>query len=52
MTGSVSAKTNYVVVGENPGSKLQDAEKLGIKILDEHGLLNILSSAGQLALGI
>ncbi|MDP1679912.1 MAG: BRCT domain-containing protein [Candidatus Nitrotoga sp.] len=46
VTGSVSAKTNYVIVGENPGSKLQDAKKLGIKILDENGLLKMLASTG------
>jgi DNA ligase (NAD+) len=43
VTGSVSAKTNYVVVGENPGSKLQDAQRLGILLLDEKGLLQKLT---------
>ncbi|MFA6588030.1 MAG: NAD-dependent DNA ligase LigA [Patescibacteria group bacterium] len=32
---SVSAKTDYVVVGENPGSKAKKANKLGVKIIDE-----------------
>ena len=39
VTGSVSSKTNYLVVGENPGSKLAKAEKLGISILTEAELL-------------
>ena len=34
-TSSVSKKTDYVVVGENPGSKYQKALTLGIKILNE-----------------
>lgn len=32
---SVSKKTDYVVVGENPGSKYDKAKKLGVKIIDE-----------------
>jgi DNA ligase (NAD+) len=36
--GSVSKKTSYVVVGENPGSKFGKAKSLGIRILDEAGL--------------
>lgn len=52
VTGSVSAKTNYVVAGENPGSKLQDAIKLGIAVVDEKELLRMLARTGQLTLGI
>src|SRR5579872_528700 len=37
VVGSVSAKTDYVVVGDAPGSKLAKAEKLGITLLDEDG---------------
>ena len=35
VTGSVSKKTDYVVVGESPGSKVEKAKKLGIKTLNE-----------------
>lgn len=35
VSSAVSSKTDYVLVGENPGSKLEKAEKLGIKILSE-----------------
>ncbi|MBW2254760.1 MAG: NAD-dependent DNA ligase LigA [Deltaproteobacteria bacterium] len=42
VTGSVSKKTDYVVVGENPGSKHTRAEELGIPILDEDGLKQLL----------
>ncbi|RKL64377.1 NAD-dependent DNA ligase LigA [Thermoanaerobacteraceae bacterium SP2] len=35
VTGSVSKKTDYVVVGEDPGSKYDKAVKLGVKILNE-----------------
>ena len=41
VTSSVTAKTSYLVVGENPGSKLAKAEKLGVEVVDE-GRLEIL----------
>jgi DNA ligase (NAD+) len=42
VTGSVSKKTSYVVVGESPGSKLAKAEQLGVPTLDEPGLRHLL----------
>lgn len=39
---SVSKTTDYVVVGENPGSKAEKAEELNIKILNEQELINLL----------
>ncbi len=44
VVNSVSKKTDYVVAGDNPGSKLAKAEKLGTEILDEAGLLGLLES--------
>ena len=41
-SGSVSAKTDYVVVGVNPGSKLEDANRLGVKTLSEKQFLDML----------
>ena len=43
VTGSVSKKTSYVVVGDSPGSKAAKAEQLGVEILDEAGLMKLLS---------
>jgi DNA ligase (NAD+) len=42
VTGSVSKKTDYVVAGESPGSKLEKAERLGVPVLDEAGLRGLL----------
>jgi DNA ligase (NAD+) len=42
VTSSVSKKTDYVVAGESPGSKLQRAESLGTTILDEKGFAELL----------
>ena len=44
VAGSVSKKTNYVVAGEESGSKLEKAQELGIAVLDEAALLKMLEN--------
>ena len=44
VSGSVSKKTSYVVAGEEAGSKLANAEKLGVPVLNEAGLLELLAN--------
>jgi DNA ligase (NAD+) len=39
VTGSVSRKTDFVVVGESPGSKADDARRLGVPVLDEEAFV-------------
>lgn len=43
VTDSVSKKTSYVVVGESPGSKVAKAQQLGVTILDEAGLNELIT---------
>jgi DNA ligase (NAD+) len=42
VSGSVSKKTNYLVAGEEAGSKLDKATSLGVVVVDEAGLLELL----------
>jgi len=42
VTGSVSKKTDYVVAGEEAGSKLDRAKELGVAVLDEKQFLKLL----------
>jgi DNA ligase (NAD+) len=43
VTGSVSSKTSYVLVGDSPGSKLDKAQNLGIPIIDEEDFRKMVS---------
>ncbi|MBI5935990.1 MAG: NAD-dependent DNA ligase LigA [Chloroflexi bacterium] len=43
VTDSVSKKTSYLVLGENPGSKLEKAKSLGVKIIGEEELRNLVA---------
>ncbi|GLZ15112.1 DNA ligase 1 [Actinomadura sp. NBRC 104425] len=49
VTGSVSKKTGFVVVGDSPGSKYDKAVKLGVPILDEAGFGVLLSDGPEAA---
>ena len=42
VASSVSKKTDFVVVGENPGSKAAQAEQVGVEMIDEQGFLRRL----------
>jgi DNA ligase (NAD+) len=44
VTGTVSKKTDYVVAGSDPGSKLDKAQQLGIKVIDEQQLLDLVAN--------
>lgn len=44
VTSTVSKKTSYVVSGEKPGSKFDDAKKLGIQVIDEEKLVSLIKN--------
>ena len=44
VTDSVSKKTSYLVLGENPGSKYEKARSLGVMVIDEEGLRSLVIS--------
>lgn len=45
VSGSISSKTTHLLTGENPGSKLQQAQRMGVKIVTEKEFLNMLVKA-------
>ena len=47
VSGSVSKDTDYVVAGSEPGSKYKKAQALGVSIIDEKELLEILGKNGS-----
>jgi DNA ligase (NAD+) len=46
VTSSVSKKTDFLVAGDSPGSKLEKAQRLGTEVLDEEGLVALLDGDG------
>ena len=47
VTGSVSGRTDFLIAGENPGSKLEKARRLGVEVLDEAQLRERLGGGGS-----
>ncbi len=43
VTGSVSGKTDYLLIGENPGSKFDRAKELGVNVIGEQELRQMVS---------
>jgi DNA ligase (NAD+) len=47
VTSAVSRKTDFVVAGAEPGSKLRKAAELGVKTLDEHAFAALVGTEGR-----
>ena len=45
LTTSVSRNTNFLILGNNPGSKFEKAKQLNIKIINEKEFLNMLENS-------
>jgi len=43
VSSSVSKNTDYVVAGDSPGSKYDEAQKLGVKVIDEKEFMKLIS---------
>ena len=48
VSGSISSKTKCLVAGEKAGSKLEKAEKLGVKVMNEQEFLNFVAQYGNI----
>ena len=44
ISSSVSSKTNYLLAGDKPGSKLRKAKEIGINIINERELINLIQT--------
>ena len=49
VTSSVSKNTTYVLVGQNPGSKYQKAQDLGVDLIDEDTFISLLEKSKKKA---
>jgi DNA ligase (NAD+) len=47
VSSSVSSKTDFVVAGEDPGSKYDKAKEFGVRILDEKAFLKMVSQSKE-----
>ncbi len=48
VSSTLSSKTDYLLVGENPGSKLEKAKKIGVKLMDEEGLKTLVNQLSKI----
>ncbi len=48
VSSTLSSKTDYLLVGENPGSKLEKAKKIGVKLIDEKGLKALVNQLSNI----
>lgn len=48
ISSTLSSKTDYLLVGENPGSKLEKAKKAGVKLIDEEGLKTLVNQLSKI----